>query len=442
MNGYRIALVAALALAGCSRDKQKAQPQPTTAPKDAAAVAVPTAPVDAGPPSDAEYTWYRIEATPSKGELVPFIGGVHKSRPEGVIWTAEERLPLVVEEREPALQLRIPVRGAKLTLAPKAGTQQLTGEWLVEFYFKADFPITAEPIAAPTPAALFPGEEKPAVDVSGEWRFDIKEFGVSRGILRQDAQGKVTGTIIPPDVGDMRYLTGRVLGNKVVLSVFDGIHGYGVDMVASDQGKKLTGKWVISGIGTFKLTATRGAPPETHLKVSPHMAPGKTRITLAALEQPPYLGNPVIVDYFGSWCPVCLDLTPELVRLYKQHAGAGLQIYSIALEPGDEAEAKRRLDEFRASFSVPWEFNITYTDDFASAFPPEVKDAMGFPVTIFLRRDHTVAAIHNGFISKAAGPEHEAALKKIEGYVDEIVASPPAAGSGSAGSGAGSAAPK
>lgn len=439
MSGSRLALVAAIALAGCKKS-QEAPPKPAAQPKDAAVANVPPTPADAAAPADTDYTWYRVEATASPGAVVPFIIGVHHDRPEGVIWTAEERLPLVVEQRTPSLLLRIPVRGAKLTLDPVAGSEKMTGQWLVEFYFKQDFPITAEPIAAPTPEALFPGDEAPGVDVSGSWRFNIKEFGVSRGILRQDAHGTVTGTVIPPDVGDLRYLTGRVQGNKVRLSVFDGIHGYGVEMTASDQGKKLTGRWIVTGIGTFALTATRDTPPETHLKVSPHMAPGKTRLSLPALDQPPYAGNPVIVDYFGSWCPVCLDLTPELVRMYKQHAGEGLQVLSIALEPGDEAEAKRRLDEFRAEFDVPWPFTITYTDDFAAAFPPEVKDAMGFPLTIFLRRDHTVAAIHNGFVSKAAGPEHDAVLKVLEGYVAEIVASSPA-GSAAPAAGSGSAAP-
>lgn len=432
MSALRLALISALAVASCSKKSQEAPPKPATQPKDAAVANVPTTPIDAGAPADTDYTWYRVEATASPDAIVPFIIGVHRDRPEGVIWTPEERLPLVVEQRTPTMMLRIPVRGAKLTLAPVAGSQKMTGQWLVEFYFKQDFPITAEPIAAPGPQALFPGDEAPGVDVSGTWRFNIKEFGVSRGILHQDANGTVTGTIIPPDVGDMRYLTGRVNGNKIVLSAFDGIHGYGVEMTASDQGKKLSGRWIVSGIGNFTLTATRDAPPDTHLKVSPHMAPGKTRLSLAELDKPPYLGNPVIIDYFGSWCPVCLDLTPELVRMYKQHAGEGLQVLSIALEPGDQDAAKRRLDEFRTQFGVPWPFTIIYTDDFAAAFPPELKDAMGFPVTIFLRRDHTVAAIHNGFVSKAAGAEHDAALKVIEGYVADIVASPAAPAAGSA----------
>jgi thiol-disulfide isomerase/thioredoxin len=161
--------------------------------------------------------------------------------------------------------------------------------------------------------------------------------------------------------------------------------------------------------------------------VSAHLAPGKSRITLPGLDRAPYAGKPVIVEYFGSWCPVCLDLMPELARLHREHAADGLQVRSIALEPpGDKAQTRRRLDEFRAAFGITWPFEVRYTEDFYHAAPPEVLDAAGFPVTIFLRRDHTVAAVHTGFISRAAGPEHDAIVKRFDEIVAEIVASPPA----------------
>jgi hypothetical protein len=62
--------------------------------------------------------------------------------------------------------------------------------------------------------------------------------------------------------------------------------------------------------------------------------------------------------------------------------------------------------------------------NFNGAVAPEILDATGFPVTAFVRRDGTVAAIHTGFISKAAGPEHAAAVKLLESYVQQIVKSP------------------
>jgi thiol-disulfide isomerase/thioredoxin len=435
------ALVASIG-SGCSRSESRTEPgeshgssaaaaMPREAVPERAAVAAdaalppPAALPEATQRLDAELDWYRMVAIIGDASDMPFAIGIHPERPEGWIASDTERLPIIVIKRSP-LVLRIPVRGAELRLTPNAGGQ-LRGQWIIHYYFKRDFDVIAEKIAGPAPELVFPGAELPAADISGTWRIDIAEFGVGRAIFRQDARGGLTGTIIPPEVGDLRYLVGRLTGDHAQLTAFDGIHGFLVELTATEGGRKLTGHWMVAGIGDFPFTATRDDAPATHVKVSAHMAPGKTRISLPGLDRAPYAGNPVIVEYFGSWCPVCLDLIPELTRLQREHAAAGLQVRSIAVEPpGDKAGAKRRLEEFRTEFGVTWPFETRYTDEFNSVVPREVQDATGFPVTIFLRRDHTVAAIHTGFVSRAAGPEHDAAVKQFNAIVADIIGSPPA----------------
>jgi thiol-disulfide isomerase/thioredoxin len=427
------AVLAALAL-GCSREPNKAPaekvvsaaPAPADAEPTRAVVApdaAPVAPPDPNRALDAELEWYRITASIGEPAEMPFAIGLHRDKPEGWIAGDTERLPIKVIERSPFV-LRIPTRGAELRFAAGADGK-LRGQWLISYFFMRDFDIVAERIEGPAPEMIFPGGGAPAFDVSGTWKIDIKEFGTGRATFRQDARGVLTGTIIPPEVGDLRYLVGRLDGTRARLSAFDGIHGFLVEFIVENSGRQLTGHWMVAGIGDFPFIATRDEAPDTHIKVSARMAPGKTRITLPGLDRAPYAGKPVIVEYFGSWCPVCLDLIPELVRLHREHAAAGLQVRSIAVEPpGDNAEARRRLEEFRKEFGVTWPFEMRYTDEFNSVVAPEVLDASGFPVTIFLRRDHTVAAVHTGFVSRAAGPEHDAVVKRFNEIVAEIVASP------------------
>lgn len=412
----RTLVFALLALAACSKKSASPDepPHKPTVPRDAAVAAPPV-------------TWYRIEVKYDDLGLIPFAIGVDRDKPEGwIVESASENLPLVVLQRDP-MRLRIPVRGAELSFAPdKDGV--LRGTWNPKFYFKRDFPLTAKPIPTPDIANVFPSTEAPTVDFSGSWTVDVEEFGISRGTFTQSKDGSIVGTLIPPEIGDIRTLRGRVSGGRAQLSVFDGIHCFLVELAMGADGKSLIGRWLVSGIGEMQLKGERDdKPPTTHLEVSAHMAPGKTRVTLDGLEQPPYLGNPVIIDYFGSWCPVCIDLTPELVRIYNEHAKEGLQIFSVAAEPTTESEgAAPRLDEFRKAYNVPWPFHVRYTEDFVGSVPPEVLGATGFPVTIFLRRDHTVSAIHTGFVSKAAPAEHEAVVKLIEKMTADILASPPA----------------
>ena len=97
--------VVAWMVAGCSRCDSDTKPPATR--RDASAPAASTDP-------DAAYTWYRVEANIGAHGRVPFVIGVHRERPEGVIVSsAEERLPLIVLSRAP-LALRIPVRGIEL----------------------------------------------------------------------------------------------------------------------------------------------------------------------------------------------------------------------------------------------------------------------------------------------------------------------------------------
>jgi thiol-disulfide isomerase/thioredoxin len=421
MNRSYYRLGVALALIACN-DKKAATHETPAAPPLPPADAVPAAePRDA---AAAALRWYRFEALPTDTARVPFLLGIDPERPRAVIDAGDEKLELVVLSRKP-LVLRIPVRGMNLELGEPDADGALHGTWRAAYYYKTDFPLTAVPIDGPRLDLLFPGDGTPAVDLTGTWRIDIKDFGVGRAVFAQDATGRLTGTIIPPQVGDLRHLLGRVAGTHAELSVFDGIHGFDIALDARDGGKRLTGTWLITGIGTFAFTATRAPAPATHLDIGAHMAPGKTRLTLAGLDKPPYKGNPVIVDFFGSWCPVCMDLTPQLVRLQREHAKDGLQVLSIALEPpGDQTETAKRLEEFRAQFGVTWPFTIRYTDDFNGEVPPEVLGAEGFPVTIFVRRDGTVAGIHTGFVSDAASAEHAAVGQRFEKLTAEIVASP------------------
>lgn len=423
-GGHSLVLALAVAMLGALACSSRTQTAGDDQAAGSAAQPPPSLPPPTPVPADAAaaLTWYRVEATVSARGVVPFLLGVDPVRPEAwILSSAAERLPVTVVSRTP-LVLRIPVRGVELQLSPDGTTGQLRGSWRVTYYFKRDFDVIAVPVAAPTPAALFPGSAPAAVDLAGSWRFDIHEFGVGRAVFRQASDGAIEGTVIPPEIGDLRHLSGRVIGHTARLSAFDGIHGFLLEMAQGADGR-LSGRWLIAGIGEYPFTATREPAPATHVRVGAHLAPGKRRVTVPELEQPPYRGNPVIIDYFGTWCPVCIDLTPELVRLHREHRAAGLQILSIALEPeGDPVEIQRRLDEFRAAFAIPWPFVLKVGDDFLAALPPELKNATGFPVTLFLDRDHVVTAIHTGFVSRAAGPEHAEVVALFDRYTAAIAA--------------------
>ena len=62
-------------------------------------------------------------------------------------------------------------------------------------------------------------------------------------------------------------------------------------------------------------------------------------------------GKVVLVDFWATWCPECLELLPHTVQLYKQFADQGLTVISVALDDAEEeAKALEILTEKGASF--------------------------------------------------------------------------------------------
>jgi hypothetical protein len=101
----------------------------------------------------------------------------------------------------------------------------------------------------------------------------------------------------------------------------------------------------------------------------------------------------------------------------------------ITTDPPGNAEAtERRLADYRKKYGVKWDIAVRYVDDYTTVIPPEIENALGFPVTIFVRRDQSIAGVHTAFVSDAARPEHTAVLERFEQWAKEIVASPPPKG--------------
>lgn len=352
---------------------------------------------------------------------MPFFLGVKTGDPIAIVDNGEDRVEVQAEVTDTEIYARFPVFGTELQL-DKQGPLW-AGEWNAAYRLKQNFRLQAEEVAAPTPQARFKGEGAPTANIGGQWRVEIKDFGVGRAVFRQDDAGTLTGSLVPPEVGDTRYMSGRVIADKFSMSAFDGIHAYLVDGTIVDNGARLEGRWIWPGVNSWTFVATRGEQPKIADLVSAKLRKGATRITLPELDG--YKGKPVLVDFFGTWCPACLDLTPQLVRLYNAYKDKGLVLLSIAIEPPGDAEAtERRLAEYRKKYGVTWDIAVRYVDDYTTVIPPEIENALGFPVTIFVRRDQSIAGVHTAFVSDAARPEHHAVLDRFEQWAQEIVASP------------------
>ena len=122
----------------------------------------------------------------------------------------------------------------------------------------------------------------------------------------------------------------------------------------------------------------------------PAMDPDAFERLLAELE-----GTPVLVNFWGSWCPPCKD---EMPRLVEAHDEFGDRVQFLGVDIIDNREAARLFME---------EFEMT----FPSVFDPldAIKTSLGQfgqPTTVFLRADGSFEFAYAGPISESILRRH------------------------------------
>jgi cytochrome c biogenesis protein CcmG/thiol:disulfide interchange protein DsbE len=110
-------------------------------------------------------------------------------------------------------------------------------------------------------------------------------------------------------------------------------------------------------------------------------------------------GTPVLVNFWGSWCPPCRDEMPRLVAAHREF-GDRVQFLGVdVLDSRDGAESFMK------------EFGMTFPSVFDP--PDAIKGSLGQfgqPTTVFYRTDGTFAFAWAGPISERVLRRHLAAI--------------------------------
>lgn len=115
---------------------------------------------------------------------------------------------------------------------------------------------------------------------------------------------------------------------------------------------------------------------------------GGTRLQLSALR-----GHPVVVTFWGTWCPPCRDELPELAELYRKHHAAGLEI--VAVNQGDQERRASDVQHFVDALSIP----------FTVAIDPRGRTRrnyrlIGLPTTVFVDSTGVIRRVVSGPLGK------------------------------------------
>lgn len=183
-----------------------------------------------------------------------------------------------------------------------------------------------------------------------------------------NAEASLSGTAGPPPRRRRWLLTAAA---AVVAAV-----GVVIALVATGQ----------PGQGTASAAQARTSPVQARNFSLPALGHSGQRVSLAA-----YAGQPVMVNFFASWCSPCKRETPLLARFYRAHHG---KIIVLGIDSNDQAgPALKFLAKEGVSYPVGFD-----------AYPASTAASYGIvalPQTFFLNARHQIVRHVSGDVTPA-----------------------------------------
>jgi thiol-disulfide isomerase/thioredoxin len=305
--------------------------------------------------------------------------------------------------------------------------EQIIGKWIRAGSSKVELQISAARTLQTSTNVL-----RSAADFAGEWHCvtknaDGKETPITL-IVRIDGT-HIEGTGIDP-TGDFGLMTGRISGDRLILTRFDGQTLSYVS--AAIEGEQLLAIATSSPSTKFSMSGLKkGAKlllpdPQSVARVSSGLNFSFPDISGKSIVFPgeQFKGKVVIVNIMGTWCPNCHDETPLLIQLYKKYHQRGFEIISLAFEAhATESEDLKAIAYYKQSRKIP--YTILYAGKTEGGGPAKkiagLEQFAGYPTNIFIGRDGQIASTHTGFWGPATGEKHMVVKREFEETVKRLI---------------------
>lgn len=254
-------------------------------------------------------------------------------------------------------------------------------------------------------------------NVDGKWRCIFGDKPEDQypaiGIFKQ-VKDRVTGTF-QTETGDFRFLEGKMLGDKLYLSSFDGSHVFlfigklmpnGTLSGTFRSGSQFIESWEAfrdenaSLSDPYEITKVK----EPKLKFSFMDTDGNQ----VSIDDPKYQNKIKIVQIMGTWCPNCMDETVFLKDYFSKNKSDDVALFSIGFERyKDTVKSISVLKRYKDNMHIqyPVLFGGYYSKTEASDQFPQLSGISSYPTLIITDKNNQIIAVHTGFNGPAT-PEY------------------------------------
>ncbi len=130
-----------------------------------------------------------------------------------------------------------------------------------------------------------------------------------------------------------------------------------------------------------------------------------------------FRGQPVVINFWATWCHPCRQEMPNLVKAFGQYRGQGLVIIGVDLQEG-----KSIIDPFAQNFGITYPIAI----DRIGSVSDEYR-LLGLPTTYFVDRSGVIKSEYTGpFLENSNGTNVQGAIdvSELTKRIQEILAQP------------------
>jgi thiol-disulfide isomerase/thioredoxin len=360
---------------------------------------------------------------------IPFIAELNfnKDGVSGNIYNGGEIIPLenIIYNKN---KLLIPIQTyeTSMELVQESPTS-LKGSWIRHNKVPKMFlPI----VATYGETDRFPGKKEQAfANLTGKWAIELsdEENKKNPGIAVFNQKGNHLSGSILTATGDYRYMEGYVSGNHFEAASFDGMYNY------IFKGK-LLGDQLQAAILSTHITHIKGkrddnarlpdAYKATQMEAPLNFTFPDLKGKQVSLTDEHFKNRPVVVQFFGSWCPNCIDEMNYLIPWYTKNKKRGIEVIALAFERSvNEKEARIQLQKVESKNKLPYALLIAGST--SSDAPMEkisgLKNFISFPTLIFLNKKHEVVKIHAGFSGPSTGEYFEKWKAEFNQTIDGLL---------------------